>query len=68
MRIHPRPRLRRRRRWGRPGRGGCARGVRPAPGEADEPPPTSRHSAVLQDSRVLVPVVAILGEVEYDDR
>lgn len=33
--------------------------------------PTGRHAevlAVLQDSRVLVPVMAVLGEVEYDEQ
>jgi SseB protein N-terminal domain len=35
-------------------------------GEADEPSAHLEALAVLQDSRLLVPVVAILGEVEYD--
>jgi hypothetical protein len=36
-------------------------------GEAEEPVAHLEALAVLQDSRVLVPVVAILDEVEYDD-
>jgi len=38
---------------------------------APEAEQADRHHAtlaVLQDARVLVPVVAVLGEVEYDDR
>jgi hypothetical protein len=37
-------------------------------GEADEAPLRHAALAVLQDSRVLVPVVALLGEVEYDEQ
>ena len=36
---------------------------------ADDPDGLHHHTlAVLQDSRLLVPVVAVLGEVEYDDQ
>lgn len=40
-------------------------------GEADDSSEVSEHSAALaalQDARVLVPVVAVLGEVEYDEQ
>ena len=37
-------------------------------GQADEPAAHHEALAVLQDARVLVPVVAILGEVEDDDQ
>jgi hypothetical protein len=57
-----------------PGFSGDDGGVRPevtsalATYDAD---PDARHSAtlaVLQDARLLVPVVAVLGEVEHDDQ
>ncbi len=62
---HPRPRLRRRHRRGRPGARRGAPGVRRTPGDED-----ARRAVLdrLQDVRLLVPVVALLGEVEVDDQ
>ena len=61
---HPRPRLRRRRRLG-------ARRSSPRRCAATTRDPDRRHAAtlaVLQHARLLVPVVAVLGEVEYDEQ